>query len=484
MKNSIEFWSDVCLEVVKRDYSKRPDGSPPAPENDGPTTTSRAMAIVHFAMHDAWFGTASPAATYLQRLTPPVALPPAVGGESTDSCLGTAAAVALLALYPGQRKFLDKMSTIFIDPNPNAAARDAGHRYGEAIAFLLLGARMNDNSGVRMAYRPSAAYGRHRPDPFSPGQGALGAQWGNVRQFCASAIVPLDPPPGYSEVDYLVNADYRADFKEVKSEGALRSSTRSADETAQGLYWGYDGANEIGVPPRLYNQIARAWLAQNRPGNPAAAVKLLAMVNAGMADAGINAWHHKYIFNLWRPVVGIREASLSTGPGALAGGNAGASAGTNLGDPFWAPLGLPKTNEPGPGKQSITPGFPAYPSGHATFGAALFQIMQLFNGDPAMTLQNVLDAGKVSPVMAGQGFDFVSDELNGESIDAEGSIRTRHLRRFESFARATYENSVSRIYLGVHWRFDGLPRTVANGHNYGGVPLGLTVGQRAFDLLN
>ena len=483
MRNSIEFWSDVCLEVVRRDYTKPSKKKPAMPEQDGPTTTSRAMAIVHLAMHDAWFGTTTPAATYLQRVNPPVALPVGAGVISPDSALATAAVVTLLSLYPGQRAYIDRMSTAFIDPSTNAADRDAGHRYGEAIAFLLLNLRKNDGSEVRMAYRPSAAYGRHRPDPFSPNQSSLGAQWGKVKLFCGAGIVPLVAPPGYGLANYLAHPDYLADYTEVKKKGALRSATRTADETAQGLYWGYDGGNEIGVPPRLYNQIARAWLARKFPSNAAKAVKLLAMVNAGMADAGINAWYHKYQYNLWRPVVGIREASPSTGPGAMPGGDASKTATGNEGDPFWAPLGLPKTNEPGPGKLSITPGFPAYPSGHATFGAALFQIMQRFNGNPEMTVKNVLDAGAGAANAAGQEFDFVSDEMNGTAIDAEGSARMRHLRHFDSFARATYENSVSRIFLGVHWRFDGLPRKATDAQ-YGGVPLGLTVGTQTFVLLN
>jgi hypothetical protein len=60
--------------------------------------------------------------------------------------------------------------------------------------------------------------------------------------------------------------------------------------------------------------------------------------------------------------------------------------------------------------------------GHATFGATLFQIMQRFSGGPEMTLQNVLDADVNAPSVAAQSFDFVSDELNGISVDADQSL--------------------------------------------------------------
>ena len=36
MKNSVEFWSDVCLEVVRRDFTKKADGSPAMPNQGGP----------------------------------------------------------------------------------------------------------------------------------------------------------------------------------------------------------------------------------------------------------------------------------------------------------------------------------------------------------------------------------------------------------------------------------------------------------------
>ena len=40
-------------------------------------------------------------------------------------------------------------------------------------------------------------------------------------------------------------------------------------------------------------------------------------------------------------------------------------------DSTWRPLGAPKTN-PLPGENNFTPPFPAYTSGHATFGGATF----------------------------------------------------------------------------------------------------------------
>lgn len=480
MKNSIEFWHDVCMEIVRRDFSKKPSGLPASPEQDGPTSTTRALAIAHLAMHDAYFGTTAPASTYLQKSNPPIALPAVPAPFSVDSAMAAAVAACLLATYPAQKGYIDEMAANFTDVDPNPNAKTNGAAYGKAIADSIILQRSTDRSDDSMNHKPSTAYGRHRKDPYSPGQGFLGAGWGNVKRFCAPAHIPMSDFPGKGMADFLANADYKKDFNEVKAEGALISSKRSPEETAIGLFWGYDGAHDIGVPPRLYNQIARAWLDEHRRGIVSDYVKLLAYINVGMADAAIDAWFHKYEFDLWRPVVGIREASHSTGPEAVAGPKSVATAGGALGDPFWAPLGLPVSNEPEKRAHSRTPGFPAYPSGHATFGATLFQIMQKFSGAPALTLQEVIDAETVNPVVANQSFKFESDELNGRSTDADGSVRTRHVRAFTNFARPVFENAISRVYLGVHWRFDGLPRADVPGERYGGVPLGLAVGEQAY----
>ncbi len=482
MKNSIEFWHDVCMEVVRKDFTIGSDGSPPPQDQGGPTRTSRALAIAHLAMHDAYFGTTNPSDTYLQRKG--VGLPPPPASISLDSAIGTAAAVCLLSVYPSHQAYINRMSAIFLDGNSDPVARDNGHRYGNAIAHAMMNLRANDGSDAAMGYRPSTAYGRHREDPYSAGQGFLSPHWGSVTRFCTSAHVPLDAPPGYNMPDYLTDPDYSADYEEVKSFGVLASSTRTAEQHMIGYYWGYDGANEIGVPPRLYNQIARAWLDKWHSGDVEQAVKLLAMVNAGMADAAIDAWHWKYQYNLWRPVIGIREANHATGPQADGASNATVTDAAALGDPFWKPLGLPQTNQPELGGSGATPPFPAYPSGHATFGATLFQIMQRFSGKPALTLANVLDADTPGAAVAGQTFDFVSDEQNGKSIDADSSVRTRHVRTFRNFARPTWENAISRVFIGVHWRFDGMPRAVVPNKEYGGVPLGLTIGKETFDFFN
>jgi hypothetical protein len=181
------------------------------------------------------------------------------------------------------------------------------------------------------------------------------------------------------------------------------------------------------APPRLYNQIA-VTIASARRSNVVELARLFALVNTAMADAGIAIWESKYYYQYWRPVTGIREADEETGPTGAGDGNA-----ATAGDPTFMPLGAPASNLAGP---NFTPPFPAYPSGHAGFGGALFQVLREFYGTDRVA------------------FTFVSDELNGTTLDANGTPRPLASRRFSSLSEAEEENGQSRIYLGIHWAFD------------------------------
>ena len=156
--------------------------------------------------------------------------------------------------------------------------------------------------------------------------------------------------------------------------------------------------------------------------------RLLALANVAMADTGIAAWEAKYFYETWRPVTGIREADAGTGPSGLGNGNS-----ATQGDVNFSPLGAPASNLTGP---NFTPPFPAYPSGHAAFGGALFQTLRRFYGRDDIA------------------FTFVSDELNGVTRDNAGNVRPLLPRSFASLSQAEEENGQSRIYLGIHWSFD------------------------------
>lgn len=452
--NPVLYWNAVLLEASRRDFTRGFNNA----QQPGPIRTARAMAIVHLAIHDVIaFRNNLPAAAYLEKKGVVHGIVSPGGGDRSDMIAG-AAVTTLKALYPNYTAFInDSLGPV------NAAAFAFGVTVGDAV----LAHRSGDGSDVMLtrSQPTSPVYGQHRADPFQPNQSQLGPVWGSVTRFLGAAHKPLADHPGRGLPNYLSDPDYLADFEEVRDLGSVVRGARTAEQQRIGIYWGYDGATNLGVPPRLYNQIARK-VVESRNLSLARTAELFAIVNVAMADAGIDAWHYKYTNDLWRPVVGLRQEMAIQG-----------------GDPFWAPLGAPQTNIPG--LATLTPNFPAYPSGHATFGAALFQSLRLSlqTAPGPITLQSVLAAETGAPApIANETFAFVSDELDGIASDCDGSTRTRVEKVFTTFAEAVWENSVSRIYLGVHWRFDGIPRNAAQ--NVGGVPLGLAIGEEAHAFFN
>ncbi|NJR66415.1 MAG: hypothetical protein HC772_15575 [Leptolyngbyaceae cyanobacterium CRU_2_3] len=93
--DSILFWNDISLEAVARDFT----GSPSIPDQAGPTRTSRALAIVHLAMYDAFNSFANLLKPYLMHLPCPAP------SSSQDAAIGEAAYVTLTNLYPSQVDF-------------------------------------------------------------------------------------------------------------------------------------------------------------------------------------------------------------------------------------------------------------------------------------------------------------------------------------------------------------------------------------------
>lgn len=64
----IAFWHQLILDLQLADYSRVDENETEvtAPENPGPCYSSRAMAIAHLAMYDAYVGVTGEGRTYLE----------------------------------------------------------------------------------------------------------------------------------------------------------------------------------------------------------------------------------------------------------------------------------------------------------------------------------------------------------------------------------------------------------------------------------
>jgi hypothetical protein len=427
----LAYWNDVALRANAVDHAPPFAGDTRvASEQLGPTRTSRALAIVHLAIYDALNAIYQRYPGYSGPL-------PAFAHSSRDAAIAQAAHDTLIALYPSQANRLDSLLYADLARLPSGRAKLNGIDIGRRAAQAILALRANDGAYydepvVGVDYFPSNAPGQWRPDPVSRIPIALGAFWRRLTPFVLQSPTQFRSPPPPA----LSGDAYARAFNEVKQlggDGIKTPTRRSADQTAAGIYWAYDGTAWIGTPPRLYNQIA-VQLALGRSSDPLELAKVLALVNVAIADATIVVWDTKYFYDFWRPVTGIREASRGTGPTGLGDGNPDTRA-----DPNWTPLGAPASNLTGP---NFTPPFPSYTSSHAGLGSAMFQMMRRLYGDSI-------------------AFTFVSDELNGITRDNRGRVRPRLPRNFSSLSQAEEENGQSRIYLGVHWQFDKAEGIVA-----------------------
>jgi hypothetical protein len=421
----LRHWNRIAIDASGLDHTPVAPGQQRVfGEQIGPARASRAMAIVHIAVFDAVNAIAGDYRSY-------TGVPRLGGDVSMRAAISQAAHDTLVTLFPSQRVTFDGYLADDLGRIQSGSSKRDGIALGKRTARAILALRSNDGSAhaeplIGVDFFPSDEPGMWRPDPISQIQIALGGRWSEVRPFRLRSAEQFRAP----EPPTLTNTEYAAAFAEAQQlggDGIITPTVRTAEQTLIGTYWAYDGTPSLCAPPRLYNQIATQ-IATQMGSDVVAQARLLALVNVAMADAAIAVWESKYHFQYWRPVTGIREADAGTGPTGLGDRNPGTT-----GDQTFSPLGAPASNLQGP---NFTPPFPAYPSGHAGFGGALFQ-----------TLRRFYRTDRIA-------FTFVSDELNGITHDHEGNVRPLVPRSFDSLSEAEEENGQSRIYLGIHWTFD------------------------------
>ncbi|EXJ57235.1 hypothetical protein A1O7_07582 [Cladophialophora yegresii CBS 114405] len=522
--NYVFYWNEVALDLVRLTHTvSGPQGGPPL--------TARFLGILHLAMHDAYFAI-YPYASHPDHNSNFTDIAPYLSntlrGEAPQNLnhrqTEAANAVAGAAVTVLEKLFKDPANK---DPQvSDEVTRALGNFIDSAIGAYQQEHNLDRHSpgylyGVRVANavlqeleikagEPGVAAGAYMPkanqpyffddDPSHPiPRRYHGPRYGTTAAVLAATqdwktadppVVPekaLRNPPSESDPEYLAYLESVQDVFRMGGIEELASTKRRPSQTVGGLFWAYDGVKLIGTPPRLYNQIIRQIAFDHKKGsdinsdeNNAQFLRLLALANTAMADAGIFCWRDKYKYELWRPLSGVRADPTGPVPDGFA-------------RPTWRVLGAPATNS---NEGGFKPPFPAYPSGHATFGAAAFQMVRLFyhqRGDDVLTslvpspgmkrgastgggdLQQIINAGgqekpnlETKTANDNIHFEFISDELNGISrnilyqpykpaqpiTDQAGEVRTRLVFKFKSMKEAIFSNAISRIWLGVHWQFD------------------------------
>jgi hypothetical protein len=350
-------------------------------------------------------------------------------GTSREAAAAQAAHDVMQVLYPAQGAQWTAALAASLGAIPDGPGKVAGVALGQSSASHMLLLRSADGSPGSTSYTSGGGPGDYRNpnDSMNPNFGVDSnagnyTPWGMTSgaQFRQTRLTDYG-----SMANLLASPEYTAMFNDVKANGRIDSWTPADEEYQIAFFWANDRDGTY-KPPGHLNQITQTIAAREFAGlsdgeKLSQHARLFALLNMAMADAGVCAWDCKYNtdIDLWRPIDGIRLADTDGNPATIS-------------DPAWEPLN--HVDPDGPGGPMVadpfTPPFPAYISGHATFGAAHAAIMRSFFGDSDLIQGGPLSIGSEDP-------------YNG------GLMRT-----FSSWEDMARENGRSRVYLGVHWQWD------------------------------
>ncbi|RUT00871.1 hypothetical protein DSM106972_072800 [Dulcicalothrix desertica PCC 7102] len=417
-------WNNIYLEVVRK------LGGAPGP-------ISRMGAIMHIAMFEAInLLSGSPYESYL----PTAKLPLVVRGLDPATSAAYAARKVLIVTIKQQLQAANSSGNVmnagfspesFLQEYTQSLRMGNQERaFGEAIADAIL--RERENDGSQQANTPPTVKFGFAPGDWRPtdSSSSVTPQWGKVKPFGSWQLnqignflpkaLNVNKFSNYGQL--LKSREYAEQVNEVQRLGKANSSERTPEQTEIAFFWANDLDGTYKPPGQLYDITQIVAKQEGVEQNLLDTARLFALVGIGMADAAIVAWYVKYLFpsennpnnliRLWRPESAIRLADTDNNPKTVA-------------DPSWQPLSAMRDGT------RFSPSFPAYISGHATFGAAHAAMMRQFFGQDAIA------------------FTATTEDPNAPS-DQDGN-KSRH---FNSFTEAALENGRSRIYLGVHYQWD------------------------------
>jgi hypothetical protein len=353
------------------------------PPNNAPAVAGLHMAMVHGAIYDAVNAITGRYQPYLG--SPPMADP----SDSEDAAAAAAGYGVLLSLVPeGHAEELRadydaSISSILAAGVPQASI-EGGEAVGQAAAAAMIEARKDDGRYGDPTWPVGYDPGEWRP--LADGLAGSNFYWiGKVKPFLVpnAAMFATDGPLDLS------SSAYATEFDQVKSLGAANSTTRTADQTAQALFW---ADHAIAMWDRIFRQ-----LSQNQHLSTAENARFFGMLFLTGADAIIACQQDKARWLFWRPQTAIREAATD--------GNA-----ATVADPTWTSL-------------LANPPYPDHPSGHNCVSSSIVHTLRDFFGTDRVSFSATRAVSPIGPIT----------------------------RSYTRFSQALNEIRLARMYGGIHF---------------------------------
>ena len=453
-------------------------------EKVGPTISSRAYAMMHTAIYDAWAAS--------DDVADGVHYDGAIdrGDDAIADAMSHAAHGVLVAMFPERATEFDaKLRELGLEPDADTPEAELGREAAEAILLARVGdgTTANSGDGANQLNGYAAPVGTDGdpiysvinngpgqvtdierwtpenvpidPEDADPEQTFLTPHWGEVTPFgLVSGDVhrPEAPEPFFlvegATLDIYEGTITLADGSVVPVSKELigtiinpafvaqaqRVVDASADLTAEhkliAEFW--EDGDDTSFPPGNAMTLAQFVSARDDHTEAQDARMFLAVAN-GQMDAGIASWESKTHYDYARPVRVIRELGRlgligedgvdemtgERGHVIRAWGGPGEGTRTILAE-NWLPYQPPGGNP--------SPPFAEYVSGHSTFSAAGAEILRMFARSDKFGGSLTFPSGSSR---------FEPGTTPGESV----------ILSWDTFTEAADQSGLSRIYGGIHF---------------------------------
>lgn len=356
----------------------------------------RAAAMMHIAIHDALNAIDPKYSQYAYKVQHP--------GANPMASIARAAYEVAVNQYPAKQKEWEEELQYWVNGLKNDGSKQAGLDLGKASATSILQKRLHDrwNGEADYQWLPTApgVYAEFKEHSKTPEGFVFGTGWAHAEPFMLKEPSQFRSPPPPD----INSGKYTRAFNEVKELGRFRGRSRTQDQSHLAMWWKDFCENS-------HNRLARD-LVREANLDLWEGARAFALLNMAIFDAYVNVFDNKFFYNHWRPYTAIKRAADDGNPDTEP-------------EMDWNNL------------HKHTYAFPSYPSAHGCASAAAMT-----------TLAQTLGVG-----------DEYTFTMTTEFVDQSGPMSEKvrmvpATRSFGSFSEAALEAALSRVYLGIHFRYD------------------------------